>query len=66
MYNWSVDETSLRKNPEQFERFTLEQAINFGLNGTKLSRSLLKKYWKILDIDPHRRAYLKTLLWSKS
>jgi hypothetical protein len=40
----------------------LEQLINFGLNGRRLEKKQLKKYWNRLNIDPSRRAYLKMLL----
>ena len=64
MYNWSVDTRRLKEDPEKYERFILEQQINFGLNGTKLSRSALKKYWEQLDIDPQKRTFLKKIVWS--
>lgn len=63
MYNWSTDTSKLSKNPEKWERFQLEQQINFGLNHTKISTKLLKKHWDHLNLDPHKKAYLHTLLW---
>lgn len=65
MYNWSVDTSRLIKDPERYEVFKLEQAINFGLNNTKLSMNSLKDNFKLLNIDPNKRAYLKLLLWPK-
>ncbi|MBU1130110.1 hypothetical protein KKE45_02200 [Patescibacteria group bacterium] len=63
MYNWSTDITRLKKDKRVWEKWKLEQMINFGLNGKKLSKSKLKKYWDELDIDPDKRNYLKFLLW---
>lgn len=36
MYNWSVDESKLNKNSEQYLIWRLEQMINFGLGKEKL------------------------------
>jgi len=66
MYNWNIDTTRLKKNPSEYERFVLEQQINFGLNNTKLSLKNAKKYWNDLDIDPAKRNYLKKVIWPQS
>lgn len=42
MYNWSTDTTRLQKKPDEYAKFILEQRINFGLNGEKLSLRNLK------------------------
>lgn len=65
MYNWSVDLTKLKKKPRIFAIWKIEQAINFGLNGEKLNKEVLKKYWKKLHIDPARKKFLRFLLWPK-
>ncbi len=65
MRNWSVDIEKLKKNPEKFEIFKLEQLINFGLQGKKLSGKKVRLYWNKLIIDPYKRSYLKSLLWPK-
>lgn len=65
MYNWSVDTTILKKNSKKYEIFKLEQAINFGLNNTKLSLKLLRENFDVLKIDSNKRAYLKLLIWPK-
>lgn len=65
VYNWSVDLDSLKKNPEAATIWKIEQAINFGLNGRKLDKRLIKKYWKKLHIDPARKRFLKFLLWPR-
>lgn len=62
MYNWSVDESALKKHPKKHAIWKLEQLINFGLNGEKISRKLLKKYWNKIRIDPARRRFLHFLL----
>ncbi|MBI2443190.1 MAG: hypothetical protein HYV40_04775 [Candidatus Levybacteria bacterium] len=65
MYNWSTDTTQLKKNPEQYTVWRLEQMINFGLDGKKLSTRLIKKYWDKIHIDTKKRDALAFLLWGK-
>jgi len=66
MYNWSVDEKKFKKeNLEGYKIWKLEQMINFGLAGEKISESLVRKYWKKLFLDPESKKFLKFLLWSK-
>lgn len=65
MYNWSVDINNLNKDPKRAEIWKLEQCINFGLNGEKLNKALVKKYWNRLHLDPARKKFLKLLLWPK-
>lgn len=68
MYNWSVDEKKFRKeDPEGYKIWRLEQMINYGEAGEKISESLVRKYWEEIKdrIDPHYRAYLEFLLWPK-
>lgn len=65
MYNWSVDTSRLKKDSKKYEIFKLEQAINFGLNNTKLSLKSLKENFDILKIDSNKRDYLKLLIWPK-
>lgn len=62
MYNWSVDEEALQKDPERYARWRLEQTINFGLNGGKISERQLRRHWEYLQIDPARRRTLHLLL----
>lgn len=64
MYNWSVDESELKKFPERYQIWRLEQLINFGLGQEQLDRQLLIKYLDRLEIDEDKRAYLKFLLRS--
>lgn len=62
MYNWSTDEKQLRGDAEKYAIWRLEQMINFGLNGEKLSEAELRAYWPRLSLDPARRAFLDLLL----
>ncbi len=62
MYNWSTDEQELKKDPVQYAIWRLEQLINFGLNGEKISEAELRHYWLQLHIDPARARFLELLL----
>lgn len=63
MYNWNIDLNKLNKDPKAAALWKIEQAVNFGLNGTKIDKNQLKKHWKKLHIDPARKRFLKFLLW---
>lgn len=63
MQNWSVDTSRLKKHPAEYLRFVLEQKINFGLKGEKLSINDLKLYWNKLKIDPGKKRFLQKLVW---
>lgn len=65
MFNWSTDTTELKKYPEKYAIWRLEQLINYGLDGEKLDKKQLIKYWDKLRIDPHYKKYLEFLLWPK-
>lgn len=65
MYNWSVDENQLKKSPEKYAIWRLEQLLNFGLNGEKIKKSILLKYLPDLHIDPARREFIHLLLYGK-
>ncbi len=62
MNNWSVDIKKLKKYPEKYTIWKLDQLINFGLNGKKLKLNELKKYFNKLTIDPRKKKYLTFLL----
>ncbi|NCN03530.1 MAG: hypothetical protein GW942_00470 [Candidatus Pacebacteria bacterium] len=66
MYNWNTDITRLKKDTEQYEKFMLEQQINFGLNNNKLSLKKLKKHWNQLHIDTAKKSYLEDIIWIQS
>lgn len=63
MYNWNTDVKKLKKNKEAYTVWRLQQLINYGLDGARLNRRLLKKYWHRLHLDPDKKKYLKFLLW---
>ena len=66
MYNWSTDEEKFKKeDPEGYRIWRLVQLINYGLDGEKLSKKEVKKYWpKIKDsLDPYKKRTLEYLLW---
>ncbi|MEK7555375.1 MAG: hypothetical protein AAB516_00965 [Patescibacteria group bacterium] len=58
MKNWSTDISELRKNPEKFSIWRLEQLINFGLGEEKIDINELQKYWDTVNIDPFKRKFL--------
>jgi len=62
MYNWSTNEELLKKNPEKYAIWQIEQMVNFGLGGKKIKTRELEKYWKKIEIDPFRRKFLELLL----
>jgi hypothetical protein len=59
MYNWSMITTILKKNPEKYQVWRLEQLINFGLGNEKLNALELRKYWNRLNLDPKRKNVLE-------
>ncbi len=64
MYNWSVDEKAFKEaDHEGYERWRIEQMINWGLGGEKLDEAKLRKYWDKLYLDPIKRWYVEFLLW---
>lgn len=66
MYNWSVDINYLKKFPQKYKIWRLEQLINFGLGREKLDPEELRKNLKKLKIDKTKRKYLKFLLNQQS
>jgi hypothetical protein len=62
MKNWSTDTKKLRGNKDKFAIWKLEQLVNFGLGGKKIKKSELRKYWKVIDIDPSKRKFLSLIL----
>lgn len=68
MYNWSSREQRNEKilNSDEYRIWKLEQTINFGLNGKKLEKKELKRYWQHLNLDTHKKHFLSLLLWDKA
>jgi len=63
MRHWSVDEEELKKDPEAYAIWCLEQRINFGIGNLKMNRGDLTRYWSELDIDPYKRKALELALF---
>ena len=63
MYNWAVNTQQLKKDKKQYAIWKLEQMVNFGLNGKKLDKIQLRKYWSDLNLDPKKKKYLSLILW---
>lgn len=66
VYNWSTDTKELKRTPEKYKIWKLEQQINYGLNGEKLKSKELKKYWNKIKIDSKCREVLRFWLFPKS
>ena len=70
MYNWSTDEVYFKKyDPEGYKAWRLLQLVNYGLDGEKLAKKELVKYWpRIKDeiFDEDVRRYVEMILWPKS
>jgi len=62
MYNWSTDETAIKKDPKKYAIWKLEQMANFGLNGERINEKELRERWDELSLDPWRRKFLHLLL----
>ncbi len=56
MENWSTDTEELKKNPESYTIWKLEQTVNFGLGtGEKINERDLRKYFDRIQLDPDRK-----------
>ena len=62
MRHWSIDEASLKKDPEAYAIWRLEQRINFGIGEEKINPEELRLYWDKLEIDPYKRKALELAL----
>lgn len=64
--HWSVDERRMRqRHPERYRLWRIEQRVNLGLGRQRLARATLRKYWRQLQLDADRKAYLVRLLWPR-
>jgi hypothetical protein len=61
---WDYDKKTIKKTPHTI-RWKLERTINFGLDGKKLKKTLLKKEFPRLRIDPKKREFLRFILWNR-
>jgi len=64
-YNWSINEKELKKDKEKYTIWKLGQMVNFGLRGKKIKKETLKKHWNDIEIDPHKRRFLKSIVYGK-
>lgn len=62
MKNWSNTIEKFDKKSEEYQIWKLEQMVNFGLDGERIPKEMLKKYLSRLDIDEAKKRYLKFLL----
>jgi hypothetical protein len=63
MRNWSTDADKLKKNPEKYAIWKLEQMANFGLEkGEKINEREMRKYFDRLQLDPDRKKLFQLLL----
>ena len=62
MRNWTINTTQFNKDSSEFIIWKLEQLINFGLAGEKISKKKLTKYFSDLRIDPDKRRFIKLIL----
>lgn len=62
MKNWSTDEEALKKDPEAYAIWKLEQLVNYGIGDEKISKAELTMYWDRIQVDPDRRRFLSLLL----
>ncbi|OGW70380.1 MAG: hypothetical protein A3J72_04685 [Nitrospirae bacterium RIFCSPHIGHO2_02_FULL_40_19] len=65
MKNWGVDTKKLKKEKEKFSIWKLEQIINFGADGEKISTKELKRAWNRTTLDPAKRKFLGFLIWGR-
>lgn len=62
MKHWSVDTERLKKDPEAYSVWKLEQMINFGLGEEKIKKEEISLYWDKINLDPHKKKFLAFLL----
>ncbi|MCA9370190.1 MAG: hypothetical protein H6774_00045 [Pseudomonadales bacterium] len=64
MYNWTKTDPSKLPSKQAQEVWKLEQLINYGLNGEKISRKLLQKHFDTIHIDKNAKKLFALLLWN--
>lgn len=65
MHNWSTDVKKLKKDKEAYAVWRLEQMINYGADGEKISEKELRACWKKLALDEEKKRFLGFLLWGR-
>ena len=63
---WDYSKTEYDKQAKSDPIWHLERLINYGLNGEKINKETLKKYFHQLKIPQNRRDFLELLLWDKT
>ena len=63
--SWDYKESEYDKQAKADPIWGLERLINYGLDGKKINKELLRKYLPQLKIPDNRRAFLELLLWNK-
>jgi hypothetical protein len=58
---WDYNLTKLQAQPD-FERFRIERLLNYGMDGEKITREELKKYWNQIKIPNETREFLKMFI----
>lgn len=66
MKNWNTDVTKFKSQKDK-RIWEMSQLINYGLDGEKLNRKELEKYWNEVKklLDPERARMVEYLLWQK-
>jgi hypothetical protein len=64
MHLWDYDKKQIQ-NTTKGIRFQLERMINFGTNGKRINKTILKKHFPFLHLDPKKKEFLKFLLWNQ-
>ncbi|MDO8575573.1 MAG: hypothetical protein Q7R78_02640 [bacterium] len=61
--HWSVNTKELKKDPESYAIWKLEQWVNWGIGTEKIKKTDLLKYWNKIDIDEYKRKALSLALF---
>ena len=64
VYMWDYDIEELKKT-EKGRIFILERMINYGPGKEKIKLSLVKKYWKKLNLNVLAKKLFELLIWGK-
>ena len=62
---WDYSQEEYKKQAKNDPVWHLERLINYGLNGAKINREMLKQYLPQLKIPENRKQFLELLLWNK-
>lgn len=63
---WDYQKSEYDKQAKADPIWHLERLINYGLDGEKINKEMLKKYLPQLKIPQNRRDFLELLLWNKT